>query len=233
MVSNSEQRTSIEVVAQALEEKGYSVVIEPSPSTIPFELPNYQPDLLATRGDEHLIIEVKSRDFARPLERYKEISEIVSRQKNWRFMLSTIEDRYQDEGTVLTTDIDTKSLAKFISKLELILDTENYDLALPYLWTAYISGMRILGQRQGVPIDAASDKSVLNYMYSLGEISNEEYSNSLQYLKLRNEIVHRLDIKISKEQANEMRLFVIGKLVEWGLLSKDLLTLAHHNTAGS
>lgn len=227
MISSSERR-AIEVVAQELEEKGYSVVVEPKPATLPFELPSYQPDLLASRGDEHLIIEIKSKDFPRTLERYKEISEIVGRHKNWRFMISTIEDRC-DEGAVLTTNIDVDSLSKLIVKLKFIFDAENYELAVPYLWTAYISGMRIIGQYRGVPIDAASDKSVLNYMYSLGEISYEEYSRSLQYLKLRNKIVHGLDFEMSRDQASEMRFFVVEKLVDWGLISQDLLAFNHQD----
>lgn len=220
------EREAVEMVAREFEEKGYSVAMEPDPATLPFDLPNYRPDFLATRGDEHLIIEIKSRASPRSLERYKEIAEIVGRQKNWRFMLSTIEEQYQDEGTALTTDVDTTALSQLIKKLELLFNSENYALALPYLWTAYISGMRIVGQNNGVPVDATSDKSVLNYMYSLGEISNDEYSESLQYLALRNELVHRLDVQISEAQANEMRFFVIGKLIEWGLLNKDLLPMS-------
>lgn len=224
MVSDSGQK-SIEIMVQKLKGKGYEVVIEPSPAEIPFELPDYQPDLLATKGDENLIIEIKSKNFPRSIERYKAISDIISRQSNWRFMLSTIDDNYQDEGVQLTVEANTESVTKLLTKLELILDSESSNLALPYLWTAYISGMRIVGQRKGIPIDAVSDKSVLNYMYSLGEISNEEYSKALSYLSLRNAMVHSLDIEISKDQMDEVRFFIIHKLVEWELVSQDFLKL--------
>ena len=55
-------------------------------------------------------------------------------------------------------------------------------------------------------------------MYSLGEISNDEYELAKAFLALRNKAVHRLDTSIPREAVVEMYSHTKQKLVEWGLL---------------
>jgi len=218
-MTKDRHRIAINTIAKELEENGYTVVIEPDPLMIPFDLQNYCPDILATNDRENLIVEVKSRSTPRSIKRYKQISETVSKQQNWRFMLTTVDDRYQSEEPLIKTDIDTEAFPKILHKLDRLFETESYDLALPYLWSVYISGMRTIGYKHGVPIDVTTDKSVLNYMYSLGEISNEEFKKSLFFLDLRNKLIHTFDSQITKEQAIEMQDYVKKKLVDWGFLT--------------
>ncbi len=213
------ERIAIETIAKELEDNGYTVFIEPDTSMIPFDLQNYRPDILATNTEENLIVEVKSRSTPRTIERYKHIAETISKQKKWRFMLTTVDDQYQSEHTAIKSDFDIEAITKILHKLDRLFETESYDLALPYLWSVYISGMRTVGYKHGVPIDATTDKSVLNYMYSLGEISNDEFEQSLLFLNLRNQLIHTFDISITKEQSIEMREYVKKKLVDWNLLT--------------
>lgn len=218
---NDRERIAIETIAKELEGNGYTVFIEPDASMIPFDLQNYRPDIFATNNKENLIVEVKSRSNPRTIERYKQIAETVSKQKNWRFMLTTVDDKYQSEQAVIRSDFDIEALPKILHKLDRLFETESYDLALPYLWSIYISGMRTVGYKHDVPIDTTTDKSVLNYMYSLGEISNEEFEKALSFLNLRNQLIHTFTIQITKKQAIEMREYVKKKLVDWGLLTLE------------
>lgn len=205
-------------VVNDLKEKGYSVITEPDPSIIPFDLHQYRPDILATRGNENLIIEIKARGSHRSIERYKEIAEIVSGHENWRFMLSTIDETDPTERSPIEDPADPRSLSRMLNKLENLLSGENYDLALPYLWSVYISAMRIVGERAGVPVDVTSDRSVLNHMYSLGEISSDEYESARKFLEIRNKAVHSLEVNISREEISEMYHHTKHKLLEWGLI---------------
>ncbi len=200
-----------------LRKQGYAVVVEPDPTAIPFDLQQYRPDILATRGDENLIIEIKTRGEHRSVERYQEIAEIVGSHENWRFMLSTVNELEPLDQSSVGDQANPQSLNRMLSKLDLLLSSENYDLALPYLWSVYISAMRIVGQRADVPIDITSDRSVLNYMYSLGEISSDEYESAKTFLALRNKAVHSLEIDISRETILEMYRHTQHKLHEWGL----------------
>ncbi|MEB3359044.1 MAG: hypothetical protein VKK04_20125 [Synechococcales bacterium] len=217
MNGSRQHDTAVRSTANDLEDRGYSVIIEPNPSLIPFDLHPYRPDILATRGDENLIIEIKTRGSHRPIERYKEIAEIVGRHKNWRFMLSTIDEIEPTESAMGEEQIDPRSLNNTLDKLGSLLEGENYNLALPYLWSVYISAMRIVGERANVPMDITSDRSVLNYMYSLGEISSDEYELARKFLNLRNKAVHKLEVDVSRETILEMCNHIKNKLLEWGI----------------
>jgi hypothetical protein len=201
-----------------LRKQGYAVIVEPDPASIPFDLQQYRPNILATRGDENLIIEIKTRGDHRSIERYQEIAKIVGSHENWRFMLSTIDELEPIDRASGENQANPQSLKQMLNKLELLLSSENYDLALPYLWSVYISAMRIVGQRADVPIDITSDRSVLNYMYSLGEISGDEYESARTFLELRNKAVHSLEVDVSREAMLEMYGHTQHKLREWGLI---------------
>lgn len=207
-----------EFVVNDLKKKGYSVITEPDPSIIPFDLHQYRPDILATRGNENLIIEFKTRGTHRSIERYKEIAEIVGSHENWRFMLSTVDDIESTERSPSEGQANPQDLNRMLNKLEILLSGENYDLALPYLWSVYISAMRIVGESAGIPIDVTSDRSVLNHMYSLGEISSDEYEAARKFLEIRNKSVHSLEVNISREEIAQMHQHIKHKLLEWGLI---------------
>lgn len=210
---------AVRSAASDLEKQGYSVIIEPDPAIIPFDLHQYRPDILATRGAEHLLVEIKARGSHRPIERYKEIAEIVGRHDNWRFMLSTIDDINQTTYIQPPGQLDVDAINLMLDRLESILVGENYDLILPYLWSLYIAAMRFAGQRAGVPVDSTSDKSVLNSMYSLGEISSEELELARRFLQLRNEAVHNFKVNASKHELLSLYEHTKNKLVDWGLIA--------------
>lgn len=215
------ERVAINAISKELEEDGYMVFTNPEPSLIPFDLKNYRPDIIAKKDGQNLIVEVKLRRQPRTIERYKEIAEIISQQAGWRFMLSTVDENYPVENPTIKPELEPEAIQRAILKIDPLFDSENFELALPYLWTIYISGMRIVGRDRDVPMDATTDRSVLNYMYSLGEISYEEYEKSKAFLDSRNRLIHTFDVQISKDQANELRRFAKQMLFSWNLVSSS------------
>ncbi len=221
MNSLSQGEIAVRSAVSELEKKGYSVIIEPDPSMIPFDLHRYRPDILATRGNENLIIEIRARgtNQSNTIERYKEIADIVGRHENWRFMLSTIDDVENGDYAWLDAGINADEIKHMLNRLNNILEGENFDLVLPHLWTLYILAMRLAGQKAGIPVDATSDQSVLNYMYSLGEISSEELEWANHFLQLRNEAMHSLRVDVSREELSSLYNHVENQLIAWGLVA--------------
>ena len=217
MKKSVQESSAVRSVAEDLRKQGYSVTVEPASSMIPFDLQQYRPDILASRGDENLIIDIKRRNSRRSIERYKEITEIVGSHDNWRFMLSTVDETDPDGYTSVEKRADSDLLNRMLGKIDLLLSGENYDLAVPYLWSVYIAAMRTMGERAGVPVDTTSDRSVLNYMYSLGEVSADEYESAKIFLELRNKAVHSLEVEVSKETVLEMYSHIQQKLSECDL----------------
>lgn len=207
------------LLAKELEDQGYSVIFEPDPSQIPFSIMNYRPDLIATGAAGNLIVEVRTRSDSRSIERYKQIAEEVSKHNGWRFMLSTIEESYQNESPEIKQELPDDAIIRALVKVDSLLASDSYEMAVPTLWSIYISGMRSSGRRKGLPMDATNDRSVINYMYSLGQISASEYEESKAFLSMRNKLIHTFDADLSKAQVQRLVDFTKQKLCEWGILT--------------
>jgi hypothetical protein len=135
-------------------------------------------------------------------------------------MLSTIEDSEQADYIWPDEQVDINTINHMLNRLNNLLKGENYDLVLPYLWTLYISAMRLIGQKADIPSDVTSDRSVLNYMYSLGEISGEEFEWARQFLQLRNEALHRLQVDVSRDELLSIYNHIKNQLVAWELIAQ-------------
>ena len=64
-------------LAKQLEDEGYAVIIEPSPEQMPFTLGGYIPDLLATKKNDNLVIEIKPRNTPNLVSRYREVADMI------------------------------------------------------------------------------------------------------------------------------------------------------------
>jgi hypothetical protein len=219
----SVERAAIAKVAGQLEQDGYTVAIEPGASAVPFDLAGYQPDIIAKKGGETVIVEVKTRSSPQTLERYKHIAERVATQPHWRFLISTVSPDTLDEDAPSTNSEDLQALTAYLSRVSLLLRSENDAFATPYLWSALMHAMREYSSRKGVPVDSNSDLRVLNYMYSLGELSNEDYQQARHYHALRNNLLHRLDAQPDRSQVLGLAAFLKAKLQEWGIPGGEVL----------
>jgi len=123
----------VESLIKKYRDEGFTVTKEPQPNEIPFDLDNYQPDILATKNENEtgligLIIEVKTNIRPVSVERLQSVAEEVSRHPGWRFLLVTLEDI--DEYY----DTSTESKNQQANKNEIILD-DNAQIALDALQT--------------------------------------------------------------------------------------------------
>lgn len=216
----SEQRhtSAVRKMAKRLESDGYNVVVEPGADAIPFNVFGYRPDILATRGKEHVLVEVKTTSTERSLETYKRIADAVAKRPNWRFMLTTVSADSDSDDGVATPIANEDEIRSLLQRLDPLIDSDNFAFAVPYLWNAIMAGLRTRAFAKNVPVDATSDLRVINYMYSLGEISHADYETLRSYSELRNEVTHSISAHVSRAQVVEFREYVRKKLEEWGLL---------------
>lgn len=196
-------------IAQSLIEKGYSVTVEPDVAEIPFSLNGYKPDILAQKSDDNLIIEIKGPSDRSHVEKYQNIASIISKNPGWRFLISTISEELDEVPISAPLEpIDYSSIFESLTRIDSLLSSGMHIYAIPFLWNTLITTLRLHAQNSGIAVDATSDLRVLNYMYSLGVLSPEDYERCRIYLKLRNEAVHKINFTITRDQADEMRRFV-------------------------
>ncbi|RZK52359.1 MAG: hypothetical protein EOO59_13790, partial [Hymenobacter sp.] len=76
----------VAALAASYAQAGYAVAVRPDPASIPFDLNGYQPDLLATKGEENLLLLVNAGG-AVSIGRLHDLAETVKQQPGWRLLV--------------------------------------------------------------------------------------------------------------------------------------------------
>lgn len=202
------------LIAKRYEERGYAVTTEPPPSAIPFSLGNYKPDILAIKGKENLLIEVKSPGARIDSQVYLRVDEEVQRHPGWRFFLITVDDDELREfaaGTSsnLSVNMSVEAIRERVQQMDPLLETPKLaGFLLPHLWLAYVSALRLNAAREGVSQEGLTDLSLINRAYSEGITSIGEYEAGRRFLNLRNETVHNLERNATEHECKELRRMI-------------------------
>ncbi|WP_217550296.1 hypothetical protein [Pantoea sp. GbtcB22] len=181
-------------IAKQFENKGYVVILHPDKTHIPFDLGKYLPDLLAYRGNEHILIEVKTSKSKVDTKKFIEVSELIESHTDWKFMIVTVDDKLLnnegDEKKYKNNYLDLKKELDLIG--ENLKNKSIVIFLIPHLWVVYISFIRNKIDALGLSHNGLTDLSILNMAYSEGLVSHLEYEKSKCFLELRNHSVHNI-----------------------------------------
>jgi len=199
-------------VAKALEEDGYSVVLSPASHSISFSLEGYEPDLLATKGDEHLIVEIKTQESPEQLQRYRRVIDIVQRHPGWRFVIKTIPSTESDREESAPDPVGLEAIENYLKRAATLMETHSKEFAIPYLWNAIVALLRLRGAKAGEPVSDLTDRSLINRLYTLGEISSDEYEQLKRWLQLRNSAIHEINFNSNPETVSAFNSYAFDML---------------------
>jgi hypothetical protein len=202
--------------AEMLTRDGYRVQAQPNPTSLPFDLGGYRPDLLAVRDDEKLLVEVKGSALRLPIERYQRIAEDVSSHAGWRFVLVTPDDisavcTVPGSLHILTWD----EIRKRASDADELIRSGQNDAALLLLWTAFEAAMRRQAQEIHIPVERLPISVLLKHLYSNGELSMNQYDRVMRYLQTRNQAVHGYEVEGLDEASDDLRSLLNEVLTDW------------------
>jgi hypothetical protein len=198
------------LLAQKYREEGYEVTKEPNPNLIPFDLGGYRPDLLATKDNSNLIIEVKAKATAKfSIERFQRIAQEIAKHQGWRFILVTANDEQENEEidaekSYLTWDEINQQIAQFPSMIRII----GNNAALLYLWGICEAALRRYALDHAIPVERKPFTPLAKYLYSEGELSIEELNMLLDVQKYRNKVAHGFKVNVNDELLDNLTSFV-------------------------
>lgn len=205
MTNQSLHEQKIQTTAQQLQERGYKVVTEPSKSDLPFNLGEYLPDLIATKDDRGIVFEVKTTFKRLSVDRLQNISEQVASHHGWRFVLITLDDKseeilqFEEKDFPYWQDLESRLL-----KVDTLIQESLFEPATLFLWSILEAALRKKAIVENIPIERLPVNSLLNHLYSRGEISMEQFDIFKSFLKLRNQIAHGFMTSISTTSAGDM-----------------------------
>lgn len=220
MNSNAERthRVFEAEIAQKYRAQGFDVVIEPQNSDLPFDLGSYRPDLIAQKSpDEGYIIEVKRSVTQTSIDRYREIAEIVAQHAGWGFLLVTGEDVSPDDqlknGDGLLTWEQMRQRQAQAAKLLSLGESEG---AFWSLWGVLEAALRQQAKKTHIPIERLPTPSLINHLYSQGELSIEQFDKARELQTVRNGIAHGYQTPDLANSTKQLQELVNELITLWG-----------------
>jgi mRNA-degrading endonuclease RelE of RelBE toxin-antitoxin system len=211
----------VESLIKKYRDEGFTVTKEPQPNEIPFDLDNYQPDILATKNEHEsgligLIIEVKTSISPVSVERLQSVAEKISRHPGWRFLLVTLEDIEAESLPGTSEELPSwEELINYFSQVSKLIENNNIEPAFLFLWSVFEGALRKRAVDVSIPVERLPAIRLLRTMYSLGELSISEFDIIQAYFERRNRLAHGYIQKLDSEVLHTFVILVVKLLIEW------------------
>ncbi|MFN5301694.1 MAG: hypothetical protein ACK5C9_03425 [Pseudanabaena sp.] len=210
------EKNRLQGIAEKYRLQGFEVVIEPSKSLIPFDLGNYCPDLIARKGlDEGYIIELKKSIAKISVDRYREIAEIVAQHHGWRFLLITGEDVSSEDPKDDSELLTWEQMSQRQEQAQKFLAIGEVEVAFLCLWGVLESAMRRQAKQVAIPIERFPANSLINHLYSQGELSMEQFDQVRVIQGVRNRLVHGYQLHNLDEPTKHLQGLVNELIAMW------------------
>ncbi|MEA5528832.1 hypothetical protein VB638_04385 [Dolichospermum sp. UHCC 0684] len=208
----------VKSLAEKYVNEGFDVVIEPKMNQLqlPFNLGNYQPDIIATKNNSGLVIDVKTSTNRVSVENLQAISEEISRHPDWRFLLVTLEDIEAESLPGTSEELPSwEELINYFSQVSKLIENNNIEPAFLFLWSVFEGALRKRAVDVSISVERLPVIRLLRSMYSLGELSISEFDIVQAYFEKRNRLAHGYIQKLDSEVLHTFVILVVKLLGEW------------------
>ncbi|SRR6266566_1862591 len=201
----SPSREVLERIAQDYRRRGYEVFVEPRGKDLPPFLSDVTPDLVARRGSEGLVIEVKSSPERVDPSQLNAIAKRVSEHPGWHFVLMATDPRGLETSNELLSPLEEDDIKRRLEETRSLLNAGHVEAALMLGWAATEAILRLIVAREELSVDRNDTRSLLRSLASEGFIGSEDFRNLNNAFLSRGSIAHGMR-GLPVESANEAKL---------------------------
>ncbi len=211
----------VESLIKKYRDKGFTVIQNPKADQLPFNLDNYQPDILATQNQNKsgligLIIEVKTSISPVSVEHLQSVAKEVSRHPGWRFLLVTLEDIQAESLPGTSEELPSwEELIDHFSQVSELIENNNIEPAFLFLWSVFEGALRKKAVDVSIPTERLPAIRLLRSMYSFGELSISQFDIIQACFEERNRLAHGYIQKLNLKLLGKFLMLVIELLREW------------------
>jgi REase_AHJR-like len=208
----------IQSTTQELIDNGYKVSIEPSSSDLPFALGGYHPNLIATKGDEGIILEIKTTSSRLSVDRFQAIAEQIATHNGWRFLLITLDDTSESILPSVEQDLPSwEELKSRLANLDTLIQASLFEPSLLFFSSILEAVLRKRAINQNIPIWRLPEKNLLNHLFSSGEISMSDFDVYKSCLALRDKVAHGLAASIDPNLLSSATASIKNLVAQWSM----------------
>lgn len=208
--SKQHEEYTVRRIAEQYSADGYLVITEPGPNDLPEALKDFQVDLVARRGTETVIVEVKKSSVDKRDPRLVALAQKISEIPNIRLDLVS---------TAATPKSDNKSLSSSaltarVTEANRLRQLRSKEASIMLLWSATEGTLRLLAEMAHISATTHNPSVLIKNMYSQGVIDRRQYEVLSRAVRYRNAAAHAYELGEIDE----------GFLERWSSLTLDLLT---------
>ncbi len=214
LTARESERMRVEEIAQTYREKGYDVLIEPQGDQLPDFLQAFRPDLTVHKGDEHIVVEVRTRGQVSDFPQVNELAKAVKNEAEWRFQLVLL----GPENSLSVAGASPFTIEEIRLKIvEVAFLVENGHLEAAFLmgWSLVEATLRVLAVKEGIEGETATPDYLFKQMTFEGIIARETYHALKHIQQTRNAIAHGFkSSQLTVETVQELIDLIDGELLQ-------------------
>ncbi len=207
-----------ELVARQLAAEGYDVVLQPKWDDLPPDIARWQPDLLARRGDERLVVEVKARQPDGPARsRVDALAQAVGSHPSWRFRLVVA------PPAEAAAEWSIEEVEQRVAEARTLAAAGHGEAALLLAWATCESAARALAAHERLNVQRWDAGAMLRQLVHGGLLDGSDLEKLDHARAVRNRLTHGLASGIDDPArlASGLLRIVDGLLAELNVDARD------------
>ncbi len=191
------ERNILRDTARRYRERGYSVVEKPTSRDLPKALHGFQPDLIAEKDSDFVVVEVKSAGKVRRTDYWQQLRTSIQNQPNGR--LEIVVNNAPDVEA-----LSVEEVINLLAQSKRVLEVSSPQVALLSSWAALEASMLVVLDRYQVALPDYKTDTLLASLQVEGLISDEDYEFIRNIRVRRNAIAHGMRVSISEAEVETL-----------------------------
>ena len=191
--SDAAKTEALQDVAKQYRDEGYDVVVAPQGAAVPSFAADFRPDLIATRANEGVIVEVKRNrlDLSSDPD-IPRMAEVVNAQPGWRLDVVVLEPVTEVQTAAQdAAEPSDEQLLQILKSADDMADKGETPYACVVAWAGIEAAMRRL-RDEAEFYGRSAPKDLMRTLYVNGVLSREQFDRLKESYKIRTQVVHGL-----------------------------------------
>lgn len=212
-----QHETQVAALAANYRQQGYAVSVPADRERVPFDLHGYRPDLLAEKETEHLLVLANSANAPLSIGRLQELTATVKQHPGWRLLLVNLSPGSEVAG-IPQAPIPWSNIRERIDQAKQLREAGAAEAAILLFWSALEALLRRHAESVSLPLEHASVRALLDYLYSEADLSYEHFDQAKQLLAGRNRLAHGFPLPDAPQHAVQLQELINDLSNSWAPL---------------
>ena len=187
------EQDALQKIAQRYRDEGYDVIVQPGVEDGPPFAAGFRPDIIATMGNERVLVEVKTNRVELSNDpSITRLAEIVNAQPGWRLDVVVLEPETAFERAAQgAAEPSDEQLDQILKAAEDLADRGYSPYACVVAWGGLEAAMRRLRDEEELH-GRTTPAELMGALYGNGYLSREQFERLRESYKVRSQVVHGL-----------------------------------------